>query len=706
MTFRDRSLPTEARIDALLAALTVDEKLSQIHYRNAGIPRLGIAPYVWWNEALHGLARSGAATVFPQAIAMAATFSPEMVQRMGEVIALEGRARHHEALRQGDHGTYKGLTYWSPNINIFRDPRWGRGHETYGEDPYLTGSLGSAYVRGVQGEDREHLKACATPKHFAVHSGPEATRLRFDAVVSEQDLRETYLPAFKMCVEAGAGSVMSAYNAINGVPACVNRRLLVDILRGEWGFDGAVVSDAGAGEALYKEHKRCRDYPEAAAMELQQGGDCLTDWETGVEKAYERGLIGEAEIDAALRNLLRVKFRLGLFDPPGTAPLANTPYEVIECAAHRALALDAARQSIVLLRNRHQLLPLDRSALKSIAVIGPNADLRDSLVGNYNGTPTRHVTPLEGILDAVGPGCRVWHARGCEHLALRTEACAEDEDRIAEAVAVAQRAEVAVLFMGLTPRIEGEAGDAFNSEAAGDKLKLELPGLQRLLIENVVATGTPVVLVLISGSALAPVWADAHVPAILQGWYPGAEGGVALAEVLFGDVNPSGRLPLTFYRSTEDLPAFTDYAMTNRTYRFFKGETLYPFGYGLSYTRFAYRDLRVTVGAEVVAEVTVQNAGAHAGDEVVQAYVSDCEASCRTPLRQLAAFARVRLAPGESRAVLLRIQRDRLMVTDIDGRRFLEPGEFRLSVGGSQPDARSVALTGRAPLETTFTIGA
>ncbi len=702
-TFRDVALPIDARVEALLGAMTLAEKLGQLHYRNPGIPRLGIPPYVWWNEALHGLARSGAATVFPQAIAMAATFSPDLVRRMGEVIALEGRARHHESARHGDFGTYKGLTYWSPNINIFRDPRWGRGHETYGEDPFLTGTLGVAYVHGVQGDHPERLNACATPKHFAVHSGPEATRLHFDAVVSEQDLRETYLPAFQMCVAAGAASIMGAYNAVNGTPCSANRRLLVEILRDEWGFDGAVVSDAGAGNALYKEHKRCRDYPEAVAMEIRNGMDCLTDWEIGAAEAFKRGLIGEAEVDTALRRQLRIKFRLGLFDPPGVAPLSDTPYEVIECEAHRARALDAARRSMVLLRNRENLLPLNREALKSIAVIGPNADILDILLGNYNGTPTRHVTPLEGILAAVSPQCRVWHARGCEHLAARTEGCAEDHDRIAEAVAVARRAEVAVLCMGLTPRIEGEAGDAFNSEASGDKVRLELPGLQNLLIEKVVATGTPVVLVLISGSALAPVWADDHVAAILQGWYPGAEGGRALAEILFGDVNPSGRLPVTFYRRTEDLPPFENYAMAGRTYRFFGGEPLYPFGYGLSYTRFDYSDLRLEVTpSDVAVEVTVTNTGNRDGDEVVQAYVADCASAHRTPLRQLAAFQRVPLAAGESRVVPLRIPRERLQVTDTAGRRFVEPGEFRLSVGGSQPDARSRALTGQPPLETVF----
>ncbi|MDL5053621.1 glycoside hydrolase family 3 C-terminal domain-containing protein [Oscillatoria laete-virens NRMC-F 0139] len=700
--FRDVTRPLEERIQLLLNEMTVEEKLSQINYRNAAIPRLGIPEYVWWNEALHGLARSGAATVFPQAIAMAATFSRDLIHRMGRIIALEGRARHHESLRQGDRGTYKGLTYWSPNVNIFRDPRWGRGQETYGEDPFLTGSLGVAYVRGVQGDDPRYLKACATPKHFAVHSGPEATRLSFDSTVSPRDLRETYLPAFEMCVKAGANSVMSAYNAINGTPACMNRFLLMDILREEWGFDGAVVSDAGAGEALYKEHKRCADYAEAAALELQNGGDCLTDWETGVVEAHRRGLITEADIDRALRNLLRVKFRLGFFDPEEMVPLTDTPYEIIECDEHRQTALEASRRAIVLLRNRNGLLPLNRKSLKSIAVIGPNADQRDILLGNYHGTPTRHITPLEGILQAIPPGCRLWHARGCEHLGKRTEPCAEDNDRIAEAVAIAQKSDVVIMFMGLTPRIEGEAGDAFNSEAAGDKTGLDLPGLQNVLIEKIVATGKPVILCLISGSALAPVWADDHVPAILQAWYPGAEGGRAIAEILFGDVNPSGRLPVTFYRSQNDLPPFEDYSMENRTYRFFRGEPLYPFGYGLSYTKFTYENLRVSLGETITVEATVKNTGDLAGEEVVQVYVADADSSQRVPIRQLAAFQRIALAPGQSMPVRLEVDFDRLKVTNDAGRQFVEPGSFHFFLGGSQPDERSTVLTGVKPLETVI----
>lgn len=697
--FRDPALPLEQRIQLLLGEMTVEEKLSQINYRNAAIPRLDIPEYVWWNEALHGLARSGASTVFPQAIAMAATFSVELLLRMGQIIAVEGRARHHESIRQGDRGTYKGLTYWSPNVNIFRDPRWGRGQETYGEDPFLTGSLAAAYVRGLQGDDPRYLKACATPKHFAVHSGPEATRLSFDSVVSMRDLRETYLPAFQMSVLAGANSIMSAYNGVNGTPACMNSFLLKEILREEWGFDGAVVSDAGAGEALYKEHKVCADYAEAAALELKNGGDCLTDWEEGVVEAYRRGLVSEADLDRALCNLLRVKFRLGFFDPVENVPLSDTPYEVIECDEHRQSALECTHRAIVLLRNRAGLLPLERKSLKSIAVIGPNADQRDILLGNYHGTPTRQITPLEGILEAVTPSCRVWHARGCEHITKRTEPCAEDNDRIAEALTVAQKSDVVIMFMGLTPRIEGEAGDTFNSEAAGDKTGLDLPGLQNVLIEKIVATGKPVILCLISGSAVAPVWADEHVQTIVQAWYPGAEGGRAIADILFGDVNPSGRLPVTFYRSHTDLPPFEDYGMAHRTYRFFSGEPLYPFGYGLSYTTFSYHEPRVTVGKTITVEATVKNTGPLTGEEVVQVYVSDCESHHRVPARQLAAFQRVRLSPGQSLPLHLEVDFDRLKVTTEDGRQFVEPGAFRISIGGSQPDSRSAALTGLTPLE-------
>lgn len=691
--FRDVALPLEERIDALLSALTVDEKLGFINYRNEGVPRLGIPPYVWWNEALHGVARSGTATVFPQAIAMAATFTPELVERMGEVIALEGRARHFDSARHSDYGTYKGLTYWSPNVNIFRDPRWGRGQETYGECPWLTGEMGAAYVRGVQGDDPEHLKAAATPKHFAVHSGPEKTRLGFDSRVSEKDLRETYLPAFHRCVKAGAQSVMSAYNAVNGTPCSVNSRLLNEILRDEWGFDGAVVTDAGAGEALVRDHRHCADYPAAIAEELGSGVDVVTDWAAGVREAYERGLIAEADLDRALRNQLRVKFRLGLFDPPRDVP----PCDVIECPEHRALALDAARRSIVLLKNDGNILPLDFARLKSVAVIGPNADSREVLMGNYFGTPTRTVTLLEGILEAAGGGCRVIYARGCEPVARKTEGCAEEYDRIAEAVSAAERADVAILCLGLNPLIEGEAGDAFNSEAAGDKLSLELPGLQKLLLEKVAAVGKPVILVAVSGSALA--LPEESAAGVVQCFYPGAEGGTALAEVLSGRVNPSGRLPVTFYRSADDLPPFEDYAMAGRTYRFFGGEVLHPFGFGLSYTQFRYSGLsapdRIAAGESLKVAVSVENIGMRAGETVAQLYVAAVNPPTRAPQKQLAAVKRVRLEPGETRQMELVVCPESFLLTFDDGKRKLLPGAWRIEIGH---DSRRSAVTAEIEL--------
>ena len=701
-TFLDPSKSITERLDALMAELTVEEKLDQLHYRNKGISRLNMLPYVWWNEALHGLARAGAATVFPQAIGMAATFSPELVKKMGKVIALEGRARHHEAQRKGDYGTYKGLTFWSPNVNIFRDPRWGRGHETYGEDPFLTGLFGSAFVRGVQGDDPRYVTAVATPKHYAVHSGPEATRLSFNSQTDERDLRETYLPAFKACIKAGALSVMGAYNAYNGVACVTNAYLLNTILREEWGFEGAVVSDAGAGEALYKEHKAVADYPEAIAAELTAGIDVLVDWEEGVYEAYERGLLTPEMIDRAVRRQLFVKFKLGFFDDPAGVPLAETPYEVIECPEHRALARQATRESLVLLKNTDHLLPLHKEQLSSIAVIGPNADDFSVLLGNYYGTPTRHSTILQGILHAVPETCRVWYARGCEHLSPRTESCAEDYDRIAEAVSVAERSELVLLCLGLTPGIEGEAGDAFNSEAGGDRRGIELPEIQERLLAAVLATGTPVVVLMLTGSAIFSPTIDARASALLHCWYPGAEAGQVIAEVLFGEASPSGRLPVTFYIATSDLPDFTSYDMTNRTYRYFTGKVAYPFGYGLSYTTFAYRDLSVARTDGIALTVKVKNTGTIRGDEVVQVYASMRRNEERTPLRSLVALQRVTLDAGEEREVQLKIQPEQLQLFDEHGKQYLSPGPCMLSVGGSQNDARSIALTGVKPLETTI----
>ena len=704
----DTSKTFEQRAQALLNEMTVEEKLSQLTRRNAAIPRLNIPSYVWWNEALHGVARAGAATVFPQAIGMAATFSTERLSEMAEIIATEGRARHHESARKGDYGTYKGLTYWSPNVNIFRDPRWGRGHETYGECPFLTGSLGAAYVKGVQGEHPKYLKAVATPKHFAVHSGPEATRLSFDSVVDERDLRETYLPAFKACFDAGAQSVMTAYNAINGEPCATNTRLINDILRDEWAFDGAVVTDAGCPEALHLEHQRVDTLAEAVAKITHSGVDVVVgyqgDIEPAVDDAHASGLLQTEQLDRAIYNQLLIKMKLGFFDPETEVPLADTPYEVLECPQHLAAARRATAESLVLLRNDGNRLPLNKDALRSIAVIGPNADCRDVLLGNYHGTPTRFVTLLQGIQNAAPANSRIWHARGCEPIEARTEICAEDHDRYAEAIAVAERSDVAILCLGLNPSIEGEAGDASNAEAGGDRIRIELPQAQETLIEKVVATGTPVVVVMLSGSAIiSPAIERLGLP-MLHCWYPGAEAGDVIADTLFGTNNPAGRLPLTFYKSTDDLPPFEDYAMDGRTYRFFKGQPAYPFGFGLSYSEFQYSHLQLTRSDDgVQVQVTVTNTSERNGDEVVQIYASQA-ADFRTPQRSLVAFARHHIQAGTSETFEFLVPHAQLQLTAPDGSQAHQSGRIEFSVGGSQNDPRSIALMQRSPLIGTIKI--
>lgn len=694
----DSSLSFEERVQALVNDMTIEEKLDQLNYRNKAIPRLDVPAYVWWNEALHGLARSGTSTVFPQAIAMAATFSPEMVEKMGEVISTEGRARHHESARQGDYGTYKGLTYWSPNVNIFRDPRWGRGHETYGECPFLTGQMGAAFVRGVQGDHPKYMKAIATPKHYAVHSGPELNRLSFNSIANERDLRETYLPAFKTCFEEGALSVMTAYNAYNGIPCSINEYLVNNILRDEWGFDLVVVTDAGAGEAMVTEHKIVSDYPEAAAKELSSVVDLLVDWETGAKEAYERGILSEGVIDRAISKQLMIKFRLGFFDNPKDVPWTATPYDVIECEKHLELSRKAARESLVLLKNENNILPLKKENLKNIAVIGPNANNYDVLLGNYFGTPSRMSTILNGIQNATPEGCRVWYAKGSEHIGIRTEGCAEDYDRLAEAVSVAQRSDVAVLCLGLSPTIEGEAGDAFNAEAGGDRITIELPEIQELLLKKVLETGTPVIVLMVCGSCVYSEAIESDAAGVIHAWYPGSEGGDMIAEVLFGETNPSGRLPITFYKSTDDLPEFTSYDMTNRTYRFFKGETAYPFGFGLSYTSYDYSRLEIDKtdrGLDI--SVQVMNTGKLDGDEVVQVYAS-MKRDVRTPKQSLVAFQRVSLKAGETKIVSLKVDNEQLNIVTPEGKSIASPGDCQISVGGSQPDARSCSLLGTMPL--------
>ena len=834
------SLPIDRRVDDLVSRMTLEEKVSQMMNVAPAITRLGIPEYDWWNEALHGVANSGVATVFPQAIGLGATFDTRLMSRVATVISDEARAKYHEAQRLGNHNRFYGLTFWSPNINIFRDPRWGRGQETYGEDPYLTARLGVEFVKGLQGNDPKYLKVVSTPKHYAVHSGPEPERHRFDAAAAERELRETYLPAFRATLtEARAASVMCAYNRTNGEPCCANTHLLNDILRDEWGFKGYVVSDCGAIDDIYHRHHFVKTAEEASALAVKRGTDleCGETYKSLVN-AVKQGLISEAEIDRAVKRLFEARFRLGMFDPPEMVPYAKIPFSANDSNEHRQLALEAARESIVLLKNQNNTLPL-RKDLKSIAVIGPNADEVPVLLGNYNGQPSRATTALAGIRQHVSASTKVSYTVGATLTeisvvpvpasALRTSgdkpgldaeyfanknlegppalkrvdesvnfdwgmsnpapelpadnfsarwtgkviptvsgkyrfgAIADDGVRIyldgkliaedwtqhapttvtgevtleagksyevkmeyyesqigavaklvwqppvtnagspyAEAVKLAKEADAVVLVLGISSQLEGEEMTIREPGfLGGDRTDLKLPARQEALMQAVAATGKPIVVVLMSGSALAVNWADANVSAIVQAWYPGEEGGAAIADVLFGDYNPAGRLPVTFYKSVDQLPPFETYSMDGRTYRFFKGQPLYPFGHGLSYTRFKYSGFavsspRLSTSDPVTVSATVENVGGREGDEVVQLYVTDLEASVRVPIRSLAGVERVHLKPGERRVVSFRIDRHQLAVITDDGRTVVEPGEFKVTIGGKQP-----GFTGTADASTT-----
>ncbi len=837
--YQNQELPFEVRVSDLVGRMTLEEKVSQMKDVAPAIERLGIPEYNWWNEALHGVARSGLATSFPQAIGLAATWDDSLMFRMATVISDEARAKHHEYVRTGSHQRYQGLTFWSPNINLFRDPRWGRGQETYGEDPFLTGHLAVQFIRGLQGDDPKYLKTVATVKHFAVHSGPEPERHQFDAVVSERDLRESYLPHFATGIrEGGAYSLMCAYNRVDGKAACGSDMLLKEILRGEWGFPGYVVSDCGAIDDMYLRHKVVQTAPEAAALGVKTGTDldCGRVYPSLVE-AVKQGLITEHEIDTSVERLFLARFKLGMFDSPERVRWARIPYNVLDQPAHRELARQAARESMVLLKNAGGVLPL-RKTLRSIAVIGPNADQWRMLLGNYNGLPADPVTPLRGIREAVAKGTRVLYARGADladgfpvldvvpagvlftperrhglrveyfgsrtmegaprfsgtdtildanwhdgaprqdmnvddfgvrwtgalrpaasgtyrlglvgtlkfqlflddSLVIRSVYPTHDgefpdprlvqseplqleagrsyrlrvdaqesygeaqlqllwsvphETLAVEAVKVAQQADAVVLFLGLTARLEGEEMPVqIEGFRGGDRTRIDLPAPQEQLLERIVAVGKPTVLVLLSGSALAVNWAQDHVPAIVEAWYPGQAAGTAIADVLFGDYNPGGRLPVTFYRSVEDLPSFEDYRMAGRTYRFFKGTPLYPFGHGLSYTMFAYKDLRTSADTlpadgRITVRVDVTNSGKQTGDEVVQLYVQHLGSTVERPIRELKGYKRVALKPGETRTVELPLAAASLAYWDSGGHHWVvEPEAVRIQVGASSADIR------------------
>jgi beta-glucosidase len=704
--FRNKELSFLERAKDLVSRMTLEEKVTQMLHSSPAIPRLNIPSYNWWSEALHGVARAGTATVFPQAIGLAATFDEDLIFNTADIISTEARAKYHEFQRKGDHGIYKGLTMWSPNINIFRDPRWGRGHETYGEDPYLTGRLGVAFVKGLQGNGK-YLKVAACAKHFAVHSGPESERHEFNAVVSKKDLRETYLPAFKELVkEAGVEIVMGAYNRTNGEPCCGSRTLLKEILRDEWGFKGHVTSDCWAIKDFHENHKVTSTAPESVALAVNNGCDLnCGNMYANLLIAHKEGLVTEEVIDECVIRLMTTRMKLGMFDDDKDVPYASIPYEKNDCKEHRNFSLEVAKKSLVLLKNENNILPLDKNKIRSIAVIGPNANSRDALIGNYYGTSSQYVTVLDGIRNAVSNDTRIYYATGCHLYKDRNPLC-EPGDGFAEALSAAERADVVVMCLGLDASIEGEEGDASNEYASGDKLHLNLPGIQQELLEQVYKVGKPVILVLLSGSALAVTWADQNIPAIIQAWYPGAQGGKAIASLIFGDYSPAARLPITFYKTTEELPPFTDYSMKNRTYRYMKNEALYPFGYGLSYTKFEYTDMKlsnktVILGNKISLSVKVKNIGRYKSDEVVQVYLKALE-EIDAPKWQLSGFKRINLKPGEERELTFDITPRQMAVIDNEGKCISKPGTFEVFVGGSQPDERSQKLSGTKVLSAKF----
>ncbi len=697
--WRDPSQPLPARENDLIRLMSLAEKVAQLQNDAPSIPRFGLPGYNYWNEALHGVANNGIATVFPEPIGMAATWNPELLHQEGHVIGIEGRAKFNSyaTRHNGDSKWWSGLTFWTPNINIFRDPRWGRGQETYGEDPFLAGTIAVQFIKGMQGDDPNYMLAMACAKHYAIHSGPEAERHWFNATPPERDLYETYLPQFEMAVRQGhVGGVMGAYNALNGVPDCANSFLLTDLLRKQWGFDGYVVSDCGAISDIWSQHHYVNTPEEAAADAVKAGCDlcCGGDYNALV-RAVQQGLVTEKEIDQALYYTLWTRFKLGLFDPPQDCPYSKIGIDQNDTPQHRALALKIAEESIVLLQN-DGILPLDRSKIKRIAVIGPNGNSMSMLHGNYNGSARRPISILNGITQVAGAKIEVTFAQGCPITTETNRGIAawsrQDNDTTrpvpeltAEAVSNATNADLIIYVGGITPAQEGEGFD---------RDSIELPKVQEKLVEALHATGKPVVMVNCSGSAIAFPWGTANLPAILQAWYPGEEGGRAVGEVLFGNVNPSGHLPVTFYRGTSDLPSFTDYSMSNRTYRYFNGQPLYAFGHGLSYTKFDFRRGKLdskNIPADGLVKISfiVENSGDRDGDEVAQVYFRHVHSSVPQPKLALCGFARVHLERGESTKVAMEVPVERLHYWDTEKKQYVvEPGKYEFLIGDASDDIR------------------
>ena len=684
--YLDESLSAEERAEALTDEMTTEEQASQLRYDAPAVERLGIPAYNWWNEGIHGLARSGVATMFPQAIGLAAMFDDELTKRTAEITSEEARAKYNAYTVEGDRDIYKGLTLWAPNINIFRDPRWGRGHETFGEDPYLTAQNGKAVVRGLQG-DGKVMKAAACAKHFAVHSGPEALRHSFDAKADAKDMEETYLPAFEALVkEAKVESVMGAYNRVNGEPACASDYLMEKLK--EWEFDGYFVSDCWAIRDFHEHHMVTANAVESAAMALKAGCDvnCGCTYQN-LLAALDKGLITKEQIRTACVHLMRTRIRLGMFDKH--TDFDDIPYSKVACAEHKAVSLECAEKSLVLLKN-NGILPLDDKKYKTIAVIGPNADSRTALEGNYNGLSDRYTTFLNGIQDRFEG--RVIFAEGCHLYKKSISGLAQAGDRYAEAVAAAKNADLVIMCVGLDATIEGEEGDTGNEFSSGDKNGLTLPPPQKILVEKIMAVGKPVVTVVCAGSAINT---ESQPDALIHAFYPGAEGGKALAEVLFGDVSPSGKLPVTFYEDTDKLPEFTDYSMKGRTYRYTTDNILFPFGYGLTYGGVKVNAVEYKDGKAVVS---VENSG-RATEDVIELYLKDyCEQA--VPNVSLCGFKRVKLGEGEKATVEIAIPEKAFTAVDNNGVRKVFGSKFTLFAGTHQPDALSEKLTGAKCVST------
>ena len=701
--YEDETLSFEERAADMTAHMTLEECASQMLFGAAKVEHVGIPFYNWWNEALHGVARCGMATGFPQAIGMAAAFDAQLLKRAAEVISTEGRAKYNMYQKYEDYGIYKGITYWSPNVNIFRDPRWGRGQETYGEDPYLTGCLGAAFVEGLQGDDPRYLKTAACAKHFAVHSGPEKVRHEFDAVASPKDMEETYLPAFKRLVDCGVEGFMGAYNRTNGEPCCGSRTLLAELLRRKWGFKGYITSDCWAVSDFHLHHGVTVTPTDSVQLALENGCDLnCGNMYAYIMQAYEEGKITEEMIRTSCTRLLTTRMKLGMFDQK--TPFDAIGMEVVDCEAHRAVNEEMTRASMVLLKN-NGILPLDKKKIRTIAVIGPNANSINALEGNYHGTANQYITVLEGIR-AEFAEARIHYCEGSHLYEYKLEDPGYAGDRLGEVKGMTDEADVVILVTGLDETIEGE--EMADREMGGDKADLYLPQCQQDLVRTACERKTPVVLVNLSGSAIDFAYGNDHADAIIQAWYPGGLGGKVIAELLAGKYSPSGRLPVTFYHNENSLPEFTNYSMDGRTYKFLREDPLFPFGFGLSYTSFAYSGLKLSdsfrAGEKVSGSVRVKNTGAVPGREVIQVYVRDMEASVRVPHHKLCQFQSVFLQPGEEREVAFEIDAEQFEIIRDDGSRVYEPGVFGIFVGGSQPDAYSEELAGSKTVHRDITM--